>query len=539
MRELYSAQHWQEAAELARGPAGQDAELDYLAGMSLARLQRWEQARAAFTAGSRKCPRDARFRTERAGAEYRLKQFPEARADLHAALRLAPGDAYAANFLATLYLLDGNTEAALKYWNRADQPRLASVTLQPPPHTRPRLLERAVEFSAPQVLQREAWLETDARLANLEVFPRRRLQLEPAAGDAYSAKLILTEAGGWGGSKFAGALALLGGLPYETVYPAWYNIGGRAANFDALVRWDDQKRRVFAEFSFPPFERPAERVRFFFDARNENWNLANTYSGAGSPVTNLNVRRAAAGAEFRVVAGPRWGWSAGTQVIGRRFLNVPAAGPATGPAAAAAAPFFAGSATLDSWIEFRRSLVRIPEHRFIVDASANTHFGRGFAHDLGRFGSIGGGAEARWLLHASGDDDVLLVQARGTQLAGRVPLDQLFQLGVERDNDLWLRGHAGTTDGRKGAAPLGRRYFLLNSEFDKAVYRGALVRVQIGPLLDTGTIADSSGLFGAGKWLVDTGAQSKIRLLGAVTVVLSYGRDLRDGKNVFFATIER
>ena len=29
--------------------------------------------------------------------------------------------------------------------------------------------------------------------------------------------------------------------------------------------------------------------------------------------------------------------------------------------------------------------------------------------------------------------------------------DELFELGMERDNDLWLRGHVGTRDGRKGA----------------------------------------------------------------------------------------
>src|SRR2546425_5061076 len=42
---------------------------------------------------------------------------------LHAALRLNPQDAYSSEFLATIYFLEGNIEAALKYWNPEDKPR--------------------------------------------------------------------------------------------------------------------------------------------------------------------------------------------------------------------------------------------------------------------------------------------------------------------------------------------------------------------------------------------------------------------------------
>ena len=112
---------------------------------------------------------------------------------------------------------------------------------------------------------------------------------------------------------------------------------------------------------------------------------------------------------------------------------------------------------------------------------------------------------------------------------GDVPLDQLYQLGVERDNDLCMRGHPGTIDGRKGRAPLGRRYLLLNSELNKTVYDAAFLRVQLGSFFDAGAIADPSGTIGSQKWLFDTGIQGRIRVLGSLSVVLSYGRDLRNG----------
>ena len=118
-------------------------------------------------------------------------------------------------------------------------------------------------------------------------------------------------------------------------------------------------------------------------------------------------------------------------------------------------------------------------------------------------------------------------------------MDELYQLGLERDNDLWLRGTAGTRDGRKGAAPLGRRYFLSNWELDKNIYQNGFLTLKLGPFLDSGKVADSSGFFGSQRWLWDSGAQSKLRLLNRFTVVLSYGRDLHRGKNVFYGTTLR
>ncbi len=66
-----------------------------------------------------------------------------------------------------------------------------------------------------------------------------------------------------------------------------------------------------------------------------------------------------------------------------------------------------------------------------------------------------------WLPTARGDDYETLVRVRAGKTFGDLPFDELFMLGLERDNDLWLRGHIGTRDGRKGSAPLGKDYFLL------------------------------------------------------------------------------
>jgi hypothetical protein len=533
VQKLYDEKRWEEAAAAAQGPADQSPELDYLAGMSLAHLQRWAEARDAFSAGLRKAPKDARFLVERAGADYRLNNFKSAKNDLRKALRLGSKDPYTREFLGTLYLLEGNLEAALKYWNEIQKPDLESLQIAPQPKLQKRLLNRAVTISPAGTLERDALLETDARLENLQIFPSWRTDLEPAGAQGYSANLYLSEASGWGNSWTGGALSLLRGLPYDTVYPCYANMASEAANFDSLVRWDPEKRRILAEFFMPLFHDPARRVRFFFDARNENWNLSQTFSGATSPLTDLNLRRFAGGISLHVVQNGWWGWDTGVQIESRSFRNLGTTFPSS------AAAFFTNSESFEAWLELDRSLIRFPERRFTLKGSAETRFGRGFANSLGPFGTFSGSLQARWFPQARGDDYETDVQLRGADTVGTVPLDQLFQLGVERDNDLWMRGHPGTTGGRKGRAPLGTRYLLLNSDFSKTLYNSGFFRVQFGPFLDSGAIADPTGLFGSREWLWDSGLQMKVRVLGNVSVILSYGWNLRSGAGTFYATTSR
>ena len=87
-------------------------------------------------------------------------------------------------------------------------------------------------------------------------------------------------------------------------------------------------------------------------------------------------------------------------------------------------------------------------------------------------------------------------------------------LGMERDNDLWMRAHVGTRDGRKGSAPLGRNYFLSNWEIDKRIYHNGFFSLKLSPFLDTGKITDPLPGLGSGRWLWDTGVQAKFRVLG-------------------------
>jgi len=528
-QKAFDSGDWEEAANLSQGPEDQPAELDFLRGLALARRQQWNESRQAFATGHLKSPGDPRFLVELAGIDYKQNDLSAAKRNLHAALRLGSRDSYTFDFLGSIYFLQGNIDAALKYWNAIEKPRLRKVSVQPLPRLDETLLHRAFTFNTPQVLSGDALLSTHARLENLGVFSHQRVELTPA-GEHFDATLHLAERNGWGDTKLEGAVALLSGVPYATVYPEIYNIGHRAVNFTSLLRWDSEKRRAFGALSTPLFDNPARRFQMYFDARNENWNLSNTFFDGGMPLSDLNLRRIAGGVELHSVVNARWSWSTGTEVASRSFRNL------QGISFPAEKTFFTDSNSFVYWLRANRSLLRMPEHRFTLDAAAQGRIGRGFAENLGAFGTTRGSLDAHWLPRASGDDYETQARMRAGATMGNVPLDELFQLGVERDNDLWLRGHTGTMGGRKGAAPLGRRYFLANWEIDKNVYSNGLFAVKLGPFVDTGKIADASGLFGSREWLWDTGAQCKVRVLGSVTVVLIYGRDLRGGHNVFYPT---
>lgn len=532
VKKLYAEQRWEEVVQQAPASPDQAAELDLYRGLALAHLQRWNEARAAFEGGRKKDPRDKRFLLELAGVAYQRKEFSEAKAHLKQALRLDPGDAYAREFLASLYFLDGNLEAALLHWNCVGKPRVTGIKADPRPQVRTAILDRALTFSPLTVLRVDDLRTTRARLDNLEIFPRYQFELIPGPEDSYAVMFRSEERNGWGDNWLEGLVSLFRGLPYQTVYPEFYNLNRSSLNIVSLQRWDAQKRRLFVAFSGPLAENPQWRFRVYLDGRNENWDITETLRASTLPISNLKLRKAEAGAEIRSVVGSRWSWVSGVSFAQRSFQNL--AGTSV-----EAAPFFTDGPSLKYRGQIGYQLLRLPEKRVTLDLGASGQFGKLFARPLGRFGGVEGSAVFRWLPFPRGEDLEMNSHLRVGRLMGDVPFDELFMLGIDRDNDLWLRGHIGTHEGRKGRAPLGREYFLWNWEADKIVHQNAFFTVKLGPFLDAGRIADSSGSFGSNGWLWDPGLQSKVRILGKFTVVLSYGKDLRTGRNAFFTTVSR
>jgi len=510
--------------------SARSANLEYERGMALARVERWNEARKVFQAGEKQYPRDKRFPIELAGIAFKQKRIGEAKRDLHRALVLDPKDVYALNFLATLYFLDGNLSAALKYWNRTGKPQIADIKTNPQLRIDPALLDRAFTCSPASVLRLEQYRTTRVRLEQLGIFPAFRLDLTPHSGgnsDRFDLTLSAVERNGWGENKVAGLLSLLRGVPYETVYPEYFNLRHSAFNLQSLVRWDDQKRRIFASVSAPLAGNPKFRYQIYVDGRNENWDVSSTFHVPSSLLKSFNMETLEAGGGIKSIVNSRLSWAAGLALSDRRFRNLPEG---------VSNPVFTNGIALEVRARGDYALLRVPEKRFTVTSSAAGSLGKLYAPGFSDFSKLQGSARARWFPKSRGDDYELDEDIYAGKTFGRVPFDELFILGLERDNNLPLRAHIGTRDGRKGSAPLGRDYLLSNWEINKSLYQGGWFKLRLAPFLDTGRIYGSSDGFGSRQWLWDTGGQAKLSILGGVSIIFTYGKDLRTGRNAFYVT---
>jgi tetratricopeptide (TPR) repeat protein len=524
-QQLYALGQWAATVEVWRSLPEPPPAIDYYAGMALARLGRLDEARTAFEEGRQKAPSDKRFLIELAGLAYKRQDFAAAIRDLHRALRLDPSDSYANDFLGTLYFLRQNLEAALRYWNRIDKPHIDRVLVEPEPRIRPALLDRALAFAPASVLERRQLWATQTSLDQLGIFSRRQFSLAPRDRQEDSDLIVrLQERNGWGDTKWLGLISTLRGAPYATLFPAWYNLRRSATNLTALVRFDPDKLRLLAEFEHPAGGNPNLRWRYLVDGRKENWNLTRSFHGPGEAPNDLGLQKVEAGAEISGVIGENWGWSGAATFAQRIFSRAPAG------------EYFTNGVSLKYRAEASRMLLRLPERRITVRSSAFGEFGKLFSGAMDPYSRIGAFMGTRWFPEQQGDRYELSAGVRTGRAFGSVPFDELFMLGLERDNDLPARAHIGTTAGRKGSAPLGRTYFLWNSDFDRVIFDAGVVKIKLGPFLDSGKIADPGGVFGASRWLWDTGVQVKLTLFSTATLSVSYGKDLRTGRNAFYAT---
>lgn len=526
-RTLFNEQRWEELASLLGSAPARSTDADYFYGMALAHLGRWREAEAVLRSGLAKASSDKRFPIELAGVSFRLKDNASAKRYLLRALVLDPRDSYANEFLATVYFLEGNAEAALKYWNRVDKPVISTVRNDPRPRLKPVLLDRAFPFAPGDLLSLYDYRTAQARLDFLEIFPRHRLELAPQSDGRFDVTFRNTERNGFGNSKIETLVNLLRRLPFQTITPEYYNLNRSAANIISLYRFDAQKRRLFAEFSAPRQRDPKWRYAFTADLRKEIWELA---PSPEISFQNFSLESVKADASLTRTFDPDWRWTTAVQFSDRRFLNVAwDSGVLT--------DLLHGGRGLKYIAELTGTPLRIPERRFTTTTAAHFSTGKFWsAPTSSSFATITGDIRSEWLPQARGDDYAVATQFRAGRTFGSVPFDELFTLGVERDNNLWLRGHSGTRNGRKGSAPLGRSYVLFNSELNKHVHEGGFFRIKAGPFLDVGRMYDSSPVLGSKEWLVDIGIQLKFTVFGAAGITLSYGRGLVDHRSAFYAS---
>jgi tetratricopeptide (TPR) repeat protein len=496
-------------------------------GMSLARSNHLAEAADLFEHGERLYPTDKRFPLELAGIAWREKDGSRAKHYLHRALKLDPQDSYANDFLATLCEFDHNTEAALKYWNRINKPLIQTLRFEPAPPLSLVLRDRTFDISAGQVFTLNRLETSWANLNRIDVLNEIHFDLVPRADDRFDLTVravpTVQPLAGWLGR----VLPMLREFPYQGIDADFNDIHDNGLNFASLWRWDPDKRRINLSISGPLHANPREEFRYFIDARDETWDLLPvTYRGG---LNNLLVRRTEAGGSYELGLTPRLQWTLGGVLTYRDYGNAPAGA------------FFQNGWSAELNNRFDYVLWTWPDHRIRLDAWASLNTGRLFAALPSRLVTPRAGLAGEWRPGAKGDTYLFTERTQAGRTFGNAPLDELFMLGMERDNEsgLWLRGISGAYDGRKGSAPLGREYAISQTDFERKLFQIPFIRLEAGPFFDVGFVGDRSRQFGSHGVLYATGIQAQVKTVSGVHVKLVYGRDLVSGRGVFYTAVSR
>src|SRR6266850_1476939 len=430
---------------------------------------------------------------ELAGTAFRNENLPEAKAHLRSALDSAPADAYTNDFLATVYLLENNTESALKYWNRMGRPFVENIHVDPPLKINPVLLDRAFAFSRASVLDLDAFYATEARLEGTDIFSRYQMELSPAEGERFDLTLRAAEKNG------AAWLSSIRGLPYQTVHPEFFNLGGDAVNVKSMLRWDTNKRRAYASIEAPLRGNPKWSLYAAIDNRRVNW------IGPGGA---FRLTKTEAAAQIRAIPDGHWKWTSGFSVSSRRLPDAFSQGVLVK---------YAGSVT--------RTLLRNSDRGMRVDSSLSFEAGKLFAQNPDRFAKAEHNVSVRWRPFSA--------TFRAGRILGKAPFDEAFMLGMEHDSDRRLRAHSSIVEGLKNSTFMNRSFVLTNLDLQKTVFHTGFFGLSAGPFLDMARLTNIS------HSLLDTGLQLRVAAFGLVTLNLSYGRSLRDGGTAFFTDITR
>ena len=526
LEQLAERERWTEIVRQIESNPVRHADADYYYGIALAQLGRLGDARRALLSGHRLQPGDKRFLIELGGVAFKQKRYSEAERWLQRALRIDLHDAYVNDFLATIYFVQGNLEASLKYWNRIDRPQIEDVSTPMELKIRPALLDRAFLFSPASVLRLQDLLTSEKRVSGLGVFPQYNFSLAARDDGKFDVNFRTQELNGFGSNRVLDLLSVFRGVFYETLYPEYFNAGGNAINISSLVRWDPEKRRLAVLYSSPLEHNPEYRYQVGIDLRNENWAIVPSFKGRVPLLGALNFRTQVVSGGISSLNTGRWEWSVGGEISDRQYRNV-----FTG--STFALPVLLTGYQLKQTTRLNYQVLRVPEKRFLTTTSVSEQTASIWSIPHHTFEKLQSSLLVRWLPQMTGDDYAIQEHVRAGKTFGQVPFDELFILGLERDNDLWMRAHIGTRDGRKGSAPLGRNYFLSNWDIAKNVYNNGLFGVKLSPFLDTGRITDPLPGLGSKDWLWDTGIQANFNVLGAC-FTFTYGKDLRSANNAFY-----
>lgn len=79
-------------------------------------------------------------------------------------------------------------------------------------------------------------------------------------------------------------------------------------------------------------------------------------------------------------------------------------------------------------------------------------------------------------------------------------------------------------------------FLFVNHDLTQVIVEKPWFSIALGPFIDAGVVSDGPEGLGSKGMVVDVGLQTELRVMTGFALRLSYGRDLRDGNHVFYAS---
>ena len=450
---------------------------------------------------------------ELASKSYRDGDREQAKGYLNQLLKSNPKDRYANHFLGALYAMDGNLEAALKYWNRIGEPRIEQIKMEPLPPVDAVLMDRAFAIAPASPLLRADYLETQSRLQMMGIFKKYDFRLKPREQTQTFDLIVRPQIRkGTLASKLKIATLVARGALTGMIEPEFHNIHGTAINSTSFISWQQHRNRFSSSLSFPLGKDARSRLRIFADHKSETWSLDSA----------LHLRKWETGVEAGKAWNDRLSWKSGLKISDRTFDN-----------SEESSSLFEEGLLIDAFGQVDFSLLRIPEKRFTLHSTTSAGTGK-FLNGGKRpsFVHVENSLQLKWFPQPVGEDLVVTATVHMGQLLGSAPFDEFFSMGADRNMDLRLRAHRSRRD-PYGENPFSTGYMLLNGDVSKTIFENGKVRWRLIPFTDLAAI-NRTELWTGPQWFLDLGMQSGLEFFHSVELMVSYGKDLRTGRNVIY-----
>lgn len=497
-------------------------------GITYGHMKEYQKAADILHEGSTRYPQDPRFHAELANQFLDNNDIEAAKSELKLVLAVDPGNNFASDQLATIDMSQGEVQSALRAWNKSGRPYINDILHNYYLNFGSWVVRHAIAFHPAGTLRYSQWKTTEARLLETGNFANVGLEIEPTRiPDQYNAVVRTTRKTN---TLTDFAFNILKGALVETSYVNLWNIGNSGMNFNGDYRWSTNKRRLDGLIKVPLPIAGLLQVEAGSRWRSERWNVSNQIEPQFQPFALFDYAATDLFVGVKNIPNYRIELGGGFEYKNRYAKgNIP--------------PLILNSANSGKFIaETSLRLVdRTYQNRLNLEAYAAR------PSIIGNIQFTGGVAELNNRVTFSKETRAYFDwSVKGGTVRGNVPVDEYFVLGLDTPTKNLLRAHTASRFGKYGNGPMGTDFVLVNTDFERRLatipFFNTLnipyIQAKWEVFVDGAKTWDRQHVFQPSELLVDVGGGIRLET-PTNSFNLTYGKSLRDGRNVFYGRVER